>query len=55
MEYSELRKPLTIKNTTFSNRAVFPPVQTNYAAPDGETTERHINFYKNIAKTLLNY
>jgi len=50
MDYPRLSSPLTIKNTTFKNRIVFPPVQTNYAAPNGETTERHINFYENIAK-----
>ena len=50
MDYPKLSSPLTIKNTTFRNRIVFPPVQTNYAAPNGETTERHINFYENIAK-----
>jgi len=50
MDYPKLRSPLTVKKTTFKNRIVFPPVQTNYAAPNGETTKRHINFYGNIAK-----
>jgi 2,4-dienoyl-CoA reductase-like NADH-dependent reductase (Old Yellow Enzyme family) len=50
MEYPKLSSPLTIKKTTFKNRVVFPPVQTNYAAPNGETTKRHINFYENIAQ-----
>jgi 2,4-dienoyl-CoA reductase-like NADH-dependent reductase (Old Yellow Enzyme family) len=49
MTYPKLSTPLTIKKTTFKNRVVFPPVQTNYAASDGKTTQRHINFYKNIA------
>lgn len=50
MDYPMLNSPLTVKKTTFKNRIVFPPVQTNYAAPNGETTERHISFYENIAK-----
>jgi len=50
MDYPSLCSPITIKSTTFKNRIVFPPVQTNYAAPNGETTDRHIRFYQNIAK-----
>ncbi len=50
MTYPKLSAPLTIKKTTFKNRVVFPPVQTNYAASDGKTTQRHINFYQNIAR-----
>ena len=50
MDYPNLSSTLTVKKTTFKNRIVFPPVQTNYAAPNGETTKRHINFYENIAK-----
>ena len=50
MDYPNLTSTLTVKKTTFKNRIVFPPVQTNYAAPNGETTKRHINFYENIAK-----
>jgi 2,4-dienoyl-CoA reductase-like NADH-dependent reductase (Old Yellow Enzyme family) len=49
MDFPKLTSPLTVKNITFKNRIVLPPIQTNYAAPDGETTERHINFYRNIA------
>jgi 2,4-dienoyl-CoA reductase-like NADH-dependent reductase (Old Yellow Enzyme family) len=50
MDYPKLSSPLTIKKVTFKNRVVFPPVQTNYAAPNGETTKRHIDFYESIAK-----
>jgi len=50
MDFPRPTNPLTVKNTTFKNRVVLPPIQTNYAAPDGETTERHIDFHRNIAK-----
>ena len=49
MAFPRLTSPLTVKNTTFENRVVLPPIQTNYAAPDGETTQRLIDFYRNIA------
>ena len=49
MDFPKLTSPLIVKNTTFKNRVVLPPIQTNYATPVGETTERHINFYKNIS------
>jgi 2,4-dienoyl-CoA reductase-like NADH-dependent reductase (Old Yellow Enzyme family) len=49
MDYPHVATPLTVKGVTFPNRIVFPPVQTNYAAPNGETTPRHIKFYENIA------
>ena len=50
MNYDQIMKPLTIKGTTFPNRIVFPPVQTNYASANGETTDRITNFYTSIAK-----
>ncbi len=49
MDYTRLTQPLTIKKTTFPNRIVFPPVQTNFASADGEATDRIIGFYKMIA------
>lgn len=51
MEYPNVTTPLTVKGVTFPNRIVFPPVQTNYAAPNGETTPRHIAFYEKIARS----
>lgn len=50
MRYELVTKPLTIKKTTFPNRIVFPPVQTNYASDDGQATERLIRFHETIAK-----
>ena len=49
MSYDNISEPLTIKSTTFSNRVVFPPVQTDLAADGGEATDRIINFYGKIA------
>jgi 2,4-dienoyl-CoA reductase-like NADH-dependent reductase (Old Yellow Enzyme family) len=50
MAYDLLRQPFTIKNTTFRNRVVFPPVMTNYATPDGMASERLIRFHETIAR-----
>jgi 2,4-dienoyl-CoA reductase-like NADH-dependent reductase (Old Yellow Enzyme family) len=50
MSYARLLEPLMIRKTTFSNRIVFPPVQTNFASADGEATERLIRFYRRIAE-----
>ena len=49
MAYELLTQPLTVKKTTFPNRVVLAPIQTNYAAKDGASTERLVNFHKNIA------
>jgi 2,4-dienoyl-CoA reductase-like NADH-dependent reductase (Old Yellow Enzyme family) len=50
MSYDLLKKPLIIKEMTFPNRIVFPPVQTNYATPEGNASERLIRFHQNIAR-----
>lgn len=50
MAYDLLRQSLKIKSTTFPNRVVFPPVQTNYAKPDGNASERLIRFHETIAR-----
>jgi 2,4-dienoyl-CoA reductase-like NADH-dependent reductase (Old Yellow Enzyme family) len=50
MAYDMLRQSLKIKNTIFPNRIVFPPVQTDYATPEGRATERLIRFHENIAR-----
>ncbi len=49
MDYKRVMQPLTIKETTFPNRIVFPPVQTNFASADGAATDRIIGFYERIA------
>jgi 2,4-dienoyl-CoA reductase-like NADH-dependent reductase (Old Yellow Enzyme family) len=49
MAYELLTQPLTVKKTTFPNRVVLAPIQTNYAAKDGASTERLVNFHRNIA------
>ncbi len=50
MPFAKLLEPLTVRKTTFPNRIVFPPVQTNFASADGAVTERLIKFYKRIAE-----
>jgi 2,4-dienoyl-CoA reductase-like NADH-dependent reductase (Old Yellow Enzyme family) len=53
MEYQKLKQPITIRGTTISNRIVFPPVQTNYAAENGEATDRLVGFYERIAQNKV--
>ncbi|MBT3312259.1 MAG: NADH:flavin oxidoreductase [Desulfobacterales bacterium] len=49
MAYERLMEPITVKKTTFPNRIVLAPIQTSFATPGGETTERLIKFHENIA------
>ncbi len=51
MAYELLKQSLTVKKTTFPNRVVFAPIQTNYATEGGEATDRLINFHEKIAKS----
>jgi 2,4-dienoyl-CoA reductase-like NADH-dependent reductase (Old Yellow Enzyme family) len=51
MAYELLKQPLTVKKTTFPNRVVLAPLQTNYATEDGEATDRLISFHKSVAKS----
>jgi 2,4-dienoyl-CoA reductase-like NADH-dependent reductase (Old Yellow Enzyme family) len=53
MEYQKLMHPITIGKTTIPNRIVFPPVQTNYAAENGEATDRLVRFYETIAQNKV--
>ena len=32
------------------NRFVFPPIKTGYGTPDGKTTNRQLEFYRQIAE-----
>ena len=49
MSFETVKDPITIRGITFPNRIVFPPVQTNYAAANGETTNRLVDFYTKMA------
>jgi 2,4-dienoyl-CoA reductase-like NADH-dependent reductase (Old Yellow Enzyme family)/thioredoxin reductase len=35
---------------TLANRFVFPPIKTAYGMPDGRVTDRHLTYYRQIAK-----
>lgn len=48
--YSNLFKPLTVKNITFKNRVAMTPMGTNFAKQNGEIGPSHINYYKQRAK-----
>lgn len=52
-QYPRLMSPLKIKGVNLPNRIVFPAVVNNYAAKDGEVTDRLINFHKRIAENQV--
>ena len=41
--------PYKIGNLELVNRFIFPPVKTGYGSPQGETTPRQLEFYRQIA------
>ena len=43
--FEYLFKPLLIKKVTLRNRIVLPPMNTNYAEPDGSVNERFKRYY----------
>ena len=53
MAYELLKQSLTVKKTVFPNRLVLAPIQTNYAAANGEATDRLIGFHERIAKNHI--
>jgi 2,4-dienoyl-CoA reductase-like NADH-dependent reductase (Old Yellow Enzyme family)/thioredoxin reductase len=40
----------TLNNIKLANRFVFPPIKTAYGTSQGNVTDRHITYYKQIAK-----
>jgi 2,4-dienoyl-CoA reductase-like NADH-dependent reductase (Old Yellow Enzyme family) len=40
----------TLDNIKLANRFVFPPIKTACGTPQGNVTDRHIIYYKQIAK-----
>ena len=41
---------MMIGNLTLANRFIFPPIKTAYGTPKGDVTERHLTYYRQIAK-----
>ncbi|MFC1825380.1 FAD-dependent oxidoreductase [Thermodesulfobacteriota bacterium] len=48
--FPHLFQPLQVKGRTFRNRIVMAPMNTNYAAAEGETTPRLIDYFVERAK-----
>ena len=44
-----LFEPMTLGNLTLTNRFVFPPIKTANGTPNGNVTDRHLTFYRQIA------
>lgn len=47
--------PFTIKNVTFKNRVMFPPLTTGYEERDGSIGDQSFNFYKRLAEGGTGY
>lgn len=43
-------KKITVGNLRLANRFVFPPIKTAYGTPQGDVTDRHLTYYRQIAK-----
>lgn len=51
----KLTEKLTVRNTTFKNRVMFPPLTTGYEDRNGTITDQDINFYTRLAKGGVGY
>ena len=51
----KLAETLTIRNTTFKNRVMFPPLTTGYEDRNGTITQQDIDFYTRLAKGGVGY
>jgi len=49
VKYERLLMPITVRKTTFPNRIVCSPIQTNFASAEGDVTDRLVRFYRRIA------
>ena len=51
----KLTEKLTIRNTTFKNRVMFPPLTTGYEDRNGTITDQDMDFYTRLAKGGVGY
>lgn len=51
----KLTEAITIRNTTFKNRVMFPPLTTGYEDRNGTITDQDVAFYTRIAKGGAGY
>lgn len=51
----KLTEAITIRNTTFKNRVMFPPLTTGYEDRNGTITEQDIAFYTRLAEGGAGY
>ena len=51
----ELLKPLVVKNKTFKNRIMFPPLTTGYEERDGSVGKQSLGFYTRLAEGGVGY
>ncbi len=48
--YKKLFEPITVKNVTFKNRFIMPPMATRFASFNGMVTDQMINYYTRRAE-----
>ncbi len=48
----KLTEKLTIRNTTFKNRVMFPPLTTGYEDRNGTITDQDMDFYTRWQKAV---
>lgn len=53
--FMRLTEAITIRNTTFKNRVMFPPLTTGYEDRNGTITEQDIAFYTRLAEGGAGY
>ena len=51
----KLLEPLTVRNVTFKNRVMFPPLTTGYEEKDGSVGDQSLAFYTRLAKGGVSY
>ena len=51
----KLLEPLQLKNITFKNRVMFPPMSTGYTGKEGVSSQQSVAFYERLAKGGVGY
>lgn len=51
----KILEPITIRDVTFKNRVMFPPLTTGYEDPDGSIGAQSLAFYTRLAQGGVGY
>ena len=50
MDFQDMFEPFDLGGLTLPNRFVFPPIKTAYGTPQGNVTDVHLRYYRQIAQ-----